>query len=45
MEDKAYKFAGMPNGYSDSMRVFIKILKPAYANLGQKGHLYVAFCR
>ena len=32
-KDKVYKFVGMPNGYSDVMRVFAKILKPVYANL------------
>ena len=24
--DKVYKFLGMPNGYSDAMRIFTKIL-------------------
>ena len=27
--DKVYKFVGMPNGYSDVMQIFTKILKPA----------------
>ena len=31
--DKVYKFVGMPNGYSDTIRIFTKILKPVYANL------------
>ena len=25
--DKVYKFVGMPNGYSDAMKIFIKIFK------------------
>ena len=33
----------MPNGYSDAMRVFTKILKPVYGNLRQKNHLMVVF--
>ena len=33
----------MPNGYSDTMQIFTKILKPVYANLRQKGHLSVVF--
>ena len=41
--DKVYKFLGMPNGYSDAMRIFTKILKLVYANLRQKGHLSVVF--
>ena len=40
---KVYKFVGMPNGYSDVMRIFTKILKPVYANLRQKGHLSVVY--
>ena len=41
--DKVYKFVGMPNGYSDAMQIFTKILKPLYGNLKQKGHLSVVF--
>ena len=41
--DKVYKFLGMPNGYSDAMRIFTKVLKLVYSNLRQKGHLSVAF--
>ena len=41
--DKVYKFLGMPNGYSDAMRIFTKILQLVYANLRQKGHLSVVF--
>ena len=33
----------MPNEYSDTMRMFTKILKPVYGNLRQKGHLSVVF--
>ena len=41
--DKVCKFVGMPNGYSDAMRIFTRILKPVYANLRKKGHLCVVF--
>ena len=34
---------GMPNGYSDTMRTFTKILKPAFGHLRQEGHLSVIF--
>ena len=30
---KIYKYLGMPNGYSDTMRVFTKMLKPPFATL------------
>ena len=33
----------MPNGYSDAIPVFTKILKPVYANLTEKGHLSAVF--
>ena len=33
----------MPNGYSDAMQIFKKILKSVYAFLRQKGHLFVVF--
>ena len=36
---KFYKFVGMPNGYSDAMMIFTKILK----HLRQEGHLSVIF--
>ena len=42
-KDKVHKFVGLPNGYSDAMRIFTKILKPVYANLRDKGHLSVLF--
>ena len=38
-----YKFVGIPNGYSDAIRIFTNILKPVFANLRQKGHLSVIF--
>ena len=41
--NKVYKLVGMPNGYSDAMQIFTKILKPVYANLRQNGHLSVVF--
>ena len=31
-----YKFLGMPNGYSDAMRIFTKILKPVFGHYGIK---------
>ena len=39
---KFYKFVGMPDGYSDAMRIFTKILKPVFGHLSQ-GHLSVKF--
>ena len=33
---KFYKFLGMPNGYSDAMRIFTKILKPDMDILDKK---------
>ena len=33
----------MPNGYSDAMRIFTKILKPVFGHLRQEGHLSVIF--
>ena len=40
---KFYKFVGMPNGYSDTMRIFTKILKSVFGHLRQEGHLSVIF--
>ena len=37
--NRAYKFLVMPNGYSDAMRVFTKILKPPFAQLRSEGYL------
>ena len=37
------KFLGMPNGYSDAMRIFTKILKPVFGYLRKQGHLSVVF--
>ena len=39
---KFYKFVGMPNGYSDAMRTFTKMLKPVFVHL-RLGHLSVIF--
>ena len=30
---KFYKFVGMPNGYSDAMTIFTKILKPDFGHV------------
>ena len=38
-----YKFVAMPNGYSDAMRIFTKILKPPFAQLRKMGHLSVIY--
>ena len=33
----------MPNGYSDAMRIFTKILKPVFGYLRKQGHLSAVF--
>ena len=38
-----YEFLCMPNGYSEAMRVFTKILKPPFAHLRTQGHLSVVY--
>ena len=38
-----YKFLGMPNGYSDAMRIFTKILKPVFRYVRKQGHLSIVF--
>ena len=38
-----YEFSSMPNGYSDAMRVFTKVLKPAFSYLREIGYLSVAY--
>ena len=38
-----YKFSSMPNGYSDAMRVFTKVLKPAFSYLREIGYLSVVY--
>ena len=40
---KCYKYLGMPNGYSDAMRVFTKMLKPLFATLRKQGFISVIF--
>ena len=40
---KFYKYLGMPNGYSDAMRVFTKMLKPPFATLRKQGFISVIF--
>ena len=40
---KFYKVVGMPNGYSDAMRIFTKMLKPVFVHLRLEGHLSVIF--
>ena len=36
-------FLAMPNGYSDAMRIFTKILKPPFKVLREEGHLSVVY--
>ena len=38
-----YKFLDMPNGYSDAMQIFTKILKPVFGHLHNQGHISVIF--
>ena len=38
-----YKFLGMPNGYSNAMRIITKILKPVFGHLWNEGHISVIF--
>ena len=38
-----YEFSSMPNGYSDAMRVFTKVLKPAFSYLREIGYLSVVY--
>ena len=38
-----YKFIGMPNGYSEAMRILTKILRPVFGYLRQEGYLSVIF--
>ena len=40
---KFYKYLGMPNGYSDTMRVFAKMLKLPFATLRKQGFISVMF--
>ena len=42
-QKKNYKFLGMPNGYSEAMRIFTKILKPPFSALRKQGLLSVTF--
>ena len=36
-----YKFMGMPNGYSEAMRIFTKILKSVFGYLRNQAHISV----
>ena len=38
-----YEFSSMPNGYSDAMRVFTNVLKPAFSYLREIGYLSVVY--
>ena len=40
---KFYKCVSMPNGYSDAMQIFTKILKPISEHLRQESYLSVIF--
>ena len=39
--NQLYKFLGMPNGYSDAMRIFKEMLKPFFGYLRKQGHLSI----
>ena len=38
-----YKFIGMPNGYSEAMIIFTKIVRPVFGYLRQEGYLSIIF--
>ena len=38
-----YNFNSMPNGYSDAMRVFTEVLKPAFSHLREIGYLSAVY--
>ena len=38
-----YKFVVLPNGYCDAMRIFCKLLKPAFSTLRNKGFLSIIY--
>ena len=38
-QEHCYTFRGMPNGYSEAMRVFTKLLKPPFSILRSYGYL------
>ena len=42
MDGRVLAFLAMPNGYSDAMRIFTKILKP-FKVLREQGHLSVVY--
>ena len=42
-QEHCYAFRGMPNGYSEAMRVFTKLLKPPFSILRSHGYLSVVF--
>ena len=39
----SYKFLGMPNSCSDTMRIFTKIVKPVFGPLRNQGHISITF--
>ena len=41
---KFYKYLGMPNGYSDAMRVFTKIILPPFANTPKAKFYFCHIC-
>ena len=42
-DGRVLAFLAMPNGYSDAMRIFTKILKPPFKVLREQGHLSVVY--
>ena len=42
-QEHCYAFRGMPNGYSEAMWMFTKLLKPPFSILRRHGYLSVVF--
>ena len=38
-----YEFNSMPNGYSDTMKLFTNVLKPSFSYLREIGYLLVVY--
>ena len=42
-KNQTYKYTSLPNGYSDAMRIFSKLLKPVFGHLRMLGYLSVSY--
>ena len=42
-KEQVYQYTCLPNGYSDAMRIFTKLLKPAFGHLRMLGFLSVSY--